>query len=287
MPTRASTTGAIAILAAITVLGSGCITRTVRKTFYEDRTTRIVLVQQKRGGTPVERGFAHPLQIAPVRTAHILSRLDVRVETKNEIQRMPAIQTGALYEIADHLSSAFSQADANQYLVVYYTRRDKRWGVFDRNYLTSFLVFAEGDTMYLHFSKVDWEIPKGGRKEKLPEPKMDDETKAFRVVASKGAIVANPNAFLIDWGNPIFKKPTRTHIAPGGKIVRRTILMEAPEEAEPEGAEAPEETIPAALSPATLRALADLEEERADGEVTEADYAARRRRILAADPASK
>jgi hypothetical protein len=289
MPMRIPTPRAlatVAILIAIAVLASGCITRSVRKTFYEDRSTRIVLVQQKRGGDVVERGYAHPMQIAPVRMAHILSRLDVRVESKDDIQRMPAIQTNALYEIADHLSRAFSQADSNQYLVVYYRRRNKRLGVFDENFLTSFLVFTEGDTMFLQFSKVEWEIPKGGRREKLPEPKMDDETDAFRVVASKGAIVANPNAFLIDWGNPVFKKPTRTHIAPGGKIVRRTILMEAPEEVEPEDDETVE-TMPASLSPATLRALADLEEERANGEVTEADYGARRRRILAADPASK
>jgi len=274
-------------LLAISLLSSGCVTRTARKTFFEDSSTRVVLVQKKRGSVVIDRGYAHPVQIAPVRMAHILSRLDVRVEKKDLIQRMPAIPTDALYEIADHLANAFSQVDSSQYIVVYYKRRSKRFGVFDRNHLTSFLVFANGDSMYLHFSKVDWEIQKTGRREKIPEPRIKDETSAFRVVASKGMMVANPNAVAIDWSHEVFKKPSRTHIAPGGKIVRRTILMEAPEEDEPEAETSGDKQIPAALSAATLRALADLEDERTKGEVNEADYTTRRRRILEADSASK
>jgi len=278
---------ACVILLAISLLGSGCVTRTARKTFFEDSSTRVVLVQKKRGSSVIDRGYAHPIQIAPVRMAHILSRLDVRVETKDLVQRMPAIPTDALYEIADHLSNAFGQVDSSQYIVVYYKRRAKRFGVFDHNYLTSFLVFANGDSMYLHFSKVDWEIQKTGRREKLPEPRIKDASSAFRVVASKGMMVANPNAVAIDWRHEVFKKPSRTHIAPGGKVVRRTILMEAPEEDEPETEAGGGEQIPAALSAATLRALADLEDERTRGEVSEADYTTRRRRILEANAASK
>jgi hypothetical protein len=284
---RRNSTNACVLLVAITILGSGCITRTARKTFYENSTTRVVLVQKKRGSEAVDQGYSHPLQISPVRTAHILSRLDVRVEKKDLIQRIPAIPTEALYEIADHLSNAFKEADASQYIVVYYKRRSKRFGVFDRHYLTSFLVYATGDSMYLQLGKVDWEIQKTGRREKIPEPNVGDETKAFKVVASKGMMVATPNAFAVDWSNDVFKKPSRTHIAPGGKVVRRTILMEAPEETEPKADEGEGKQIPATLSSATLRALADLEDERARGEVTEIDYNTRRRRILAADPASK
>jgi len=280
-------TNAFAMLAAMTILASGCVTRTVRNTFFEDSSTRIVFVQQKRGGQVLEREYAHPLQIAPVRMAHILSRLDVRVETKKSIQRIPAIPTEALYEIADHLANAFGKVDPNQYIVVYYTRRDKHFGIFDRRYLTSFLTFANDDSMFIQLSKLDWEIQKTGRREVLPEPSIDDETNAFRVVTSTGMMAANPNAVLVDWRHSVFKKPSRTHIAPGGKVVRRTILMESPEEDETNPSQAPVEPIPSTLSAATLRALADLEDERANGEVTEADYNIRRRRILEADPASK
>lgn len=278
---------ALAIFAAIAFLASGCVTRTVRRTFYEDTTTRVVFVGKKRSGEAVSQGYSHPLQIAPVRMAHILSRVDVRVEKKDQVTRMPAIQTDALYELADHLASAFSEADPSQYLAVYYTRRDKRFGVFDRRFLTSFLVFAQDEKIYLHLGKVDWEIPKTGRREKIPEPKMNDQTDAYRVVVSTGMTVTSPNSVLIDWQNPVFKKPTRTHIAPGGKVVRRTILMEAPEEPEPAPEAAPAPAVPQALSSATLRALADLEGERERGEVTEGDYDIRKRKILAADPSSR
>lgn len=277
----------LALLAAVALLSSGCVTRTVRRTFYEDSSTRVVLVGKKRSGEGVSQGYAHPLQIAPVRMAHILSRVDVRVEKKDKITRMPAIQTDALYELADHLARAFGEADPSQHLVVYYTRRDKRFGVFDRHFLTSFLVFAKDEKLYLHLGKIDWEIPKSGRREKIPEPRIGDETKAFRVVVSTGMTVASPNSVLIDWRNPVFKKPTRTHIAPGGKVVRRTILMEAPDEPELAEEQQPKDEGPVSLSAATLRALADLEDERERGEVTEGDYEIRRRRILAADPASK
>jgi hypothetical protein len=170
--------------------------------------------------------------------------------------------------------------------VVYYIRRDKRFGVFDRRYLTSFLAYAEGDYITLQFGKVDWEIPKSGRREVLPEPRMGATTDAFRVVVSKGMSVAGQNTVAIDWRNPIFKKPTRTHIAPGGGIVRRTILMESPDEAAAEAQPDAPDRVPASLSSATLRALADLGDERDRGDVTETEYKIRRRQILAADAAS-
>jgi hypothetical protein len=277
----------LVVLAAIALLGSSCASRTHRKTFYEDQTTRIVLVQQKKGGEAIDRGYGHPLQIAPVRLAHVLSRVDVRVEVKDSIQRIPAIQTDALYELADKISAAFAQADPSQHLVVYSIRRAKRFGVFDRRYLTSFLTFVEGDSIYIHLGKVEWEIPKSGRRERLPEPRMTVETDKFRVVASSGMLVATPNTLVVDWRSQVFKKPTRTHIEPGGKVVRRTILMEAPQDDEPAAAEDDADQAPASLSAATLRALADLETERESGDITEADYTTRRRAILAADPASR
>ncbi|MGH3113173.1 MAG: hypothetical protein ACRDOP_06880, partial [Gaiellaceae bacterium] len=62
----------------------------------------------------------------------------------------------------------------------------------------------------------------------------------------------------------------------GGKVLRTTILMESEEEAPP----APRPVLPE-LTPEQLRALADLEEARTEGKVSEAEYAAERNRILA------
>jgi hypothetical protein len=88
------------------------------------------------------------------------------------------------------------------------------------------------------------------------------------------------------WRNPVFKKPSRTRIMPSGEVVRRTILMESEEEDET-SAESGFERLPENLSSSTLRELADLADERHRGEITEAEYNARRHQIILSDPASK
>jgi len=72
-------------------------------------------------------------------------------------------------------------------------------------------------------------------------------------------------------------------VLPSGKVVRREILMESPEDAP-----APPITtdvLPANLTPDTLRKLADLEEQKSRGEVTQTQYTVLRANILRADPA--
>jgi hypothetical protein len=278
----------VAVLATVTATVSGCGTRTFRETFYEDAQTRIVLRQQKKSREVVERDYHHPFAIAPVRLAHILSRIDVRTESKKGDQRSPAFATEALYVVADHLSKAFGQADSTQEIVVYFIRRDKRWGVFDRRYLTSFVTYAAEDVLYIHLSRVEWEIEKTGKQERLPEPRVGDFVMKFRVIPSKGMSLLDGQSVAVDWRSSVFQKPTRTRISPSGKVVRRTILMESPEEEEGgAGDESAFERLPENLSSSTLRQLADLEDERHRGEITEADYNARRRQIIRSDPASR
>jgi hypothetical protein len=103
-------------------------------------------------------------------------------------------------------------------------------------------------------------------------------------VPSDGISVENLQLVSANWRDPLFKDASVVSIRAGGKVVRRTVLMDSGEEstipANPEqGAPVP----PQGLSPAALRALADLEEERRRGEVTEADYQSKRRQILAGD----
>jgi hypothetical protein len=287
-PRRSASAVALATLAAIAAAGSGCATRTVRETFYEDAATRIVLRSQTQSGEAVERGFGHPMSVAPVRVAHILSRIDVRIEAKKGAQRAPALPTEALYVVADHLSKAFRQADSTQEIAAYSIRRAKRFGIFDRRFLTSFVTYVEDDMLYIHLSRVDWEIPKSGTKaERLPEPRVGDYVMKFRVVPSEGMTQVDGQSVAVNWRDPLFKKPTRTRITPSGKVMRRTILMESGEE----GGEAAEEPgfvrLPEDLSSATLRKLADLEDERHRGEISEAEYNTRRREIIRSDPAAR
>jgi hypothetical protein len=76
--------------------------------------------------------------------------------------------------------------------------------------------------------------------------------------------------------------------------MRKTILMESLEpeidsNAESDAVETePKQkpTIPAGISAKTLRELADLQEQRQRGDISEYDYQRQRKRILDADPAT-
>jgi hypothetical protein len=287
MPTRRLPSPALAcaVTVAIAAAGWGCGTRTVRETLYEDPSTRIVLRHQTEGGRPIDQGFSQPVSIAPVRLAHILSCIDVRTEAKKGAQRAPAIPTEALYPVADQLSKALRQADSSQEIAVYYIRHTKHFGIFDRHLLTSFVTYAKDDLLYIHLSRMDWEVAKTGKNERLPEPRVGDYAMEFRVLPSKGMTQVDAHSVAVAWRSPVFKKESRTRITPSGKVMRRTILLES-EEPDEAGAESVSEPLPENLSAATLRKLADLEEERHRGEITEAEYTLRRRQIILADPAS-
>lgn len=280
----------LALLGLIAVLDVGCGTRTLKQTFYEDPTTRIMLRQVKQRGEIIDQGYNHPFAIAPVRLAHILSRIDIRTEGKKSAERGPALPTESLYVVADHLSKALGQADETQDVAVYYIERSKRFGIFDRRYLYSFLTYAVDDMLYVHVSHVAWEIPKPGasKKERLPEPHVGQHPMEFRVIPSPGMTLVDSQSIAADWRDEVFKRPTRTRIGPDGKVVRRTILMESEEEPVPEVEDdvVPVQ-LPETISSSTLRSLADLEDQRSQGKITEAEYNARRRQIIRDDPASK
>jgi hypothetical protein len=264
------------LFALICCASSACITRTVRETVFEEDYTTVMLRSQRRGGDPIDKGFDHPVTIAPVRMAHILSRIDLRKKVDGAPKRIPAIHLDSLFTIADGISQGLEKADSSQEIVVQSIRRTKRLGLFDRQYLTSLLCYMRDDLLYIHISRSDWEIPVQ-RDKRLPETHVGKHPLDFRLVVEKGMMLADPQAVAVEWRDPIFRKPTRTRITPGGKVVRRTILMESLEDetdygAQPQWSES--------LSPEQLRALADLEEERRSGKISEGEYDARRKRIL-------
>jgi hypothetical protein len=83
----------------------------------------------------------------------------------------------------------------------------------------------------------------------------------------------------VNWRDPIFREPTHVRVGSGGRLLRRSVLMEsAPDSA---GQPEPEpNALPADLPPETLRALADLQEQRAAGEISETAYHQKRRDLL-------
>jgi len=279
--TRRFRRGAFA-LAALLGLGAGCAS--VQRDVLVD-TSKLKVVLRSEGDAA---RYQHPAQISGVRLGHILSRIDVRMHEDEEKSRKPAFDTEILFDVGDALSKALAKAAPEQEVVIYATRETRRFGIFNQDYLTSFIAFVQDDQLHVKLGRIDWLIPKDDRNQPSNEPWRDDLDQKFRVLPSEAMGVVAAQELAIDWRDSIFRKPTAVQVSPTGKVVRRTILMESSDEApiseDDPGAAAAGEELPRNLAPATLRALADLEEARQRGAVGEGEYRTKRREILAADP---
>jgi hypothetical protein len=272
----------LALLAALAAaVATGCITRP--EPIFEESGIRVFLRSDTRWMTTVEKGYSHPVTIAPVRVAHILSRIDLKppggflVSFEGDKERVPAIGTNELFTVAEGVSKALAAADPNQEVVVMVIRDTKRFGVFDHDFLTSFVAYAKDERLYVHVSRHDWEIPKT-RDERIPEPRIGDNPQRFKLYAGTAMALVSNQAVAIDWRDPVFAHPTRTRVLPSGEVERREVLMESP--AEVQDTDDPGMKLPENLSPEQLRSLADIEEARRAGKITETEYRARRRAIL-------
>lgn len=271
----------VVLLALLAVTASGCGPRYARVTLRDHSDVKVQLRSQKQGREMLDRGFAHPATISGVRIANILSRIDVRLDGDREMVRKPAMPTELLYELGDAISDALKQADSSQEIVVWAIRRERRLTIFTQEYLTSFVVYVQGDDLYVHLSRVDYGIPKNGT-QGVPDPWPGLEVMRFKVVPGDGIVPVGDQVISASWRSPAFRSASHLRLGTGGSLKRRQILMESP--AEPPEPAPPEAT--GELAPSTLRALADLEESRRSGAISEAEYEARRSSILAADPAA-
>lgn len=278
---------ALAALVTCTAALAGCMT--TKKTIIDKKDITVQLISKR--GDNIE--LNQPVTIAPVRLAHILARIDIRLAVKEGQQRVPAFHIDSLDAISQGLAQGLREAGPNQRVIVYSIRNEKRFGIFDTKFLTSFVAYVHGKNLFLHLSRSEWEIPPR-RKDRLPEPEIGKFPSKFRILPGKAMKPVDEQALAIAWNDPVFQKATATRVTPSGQMVRKTILMESDEPesdldtgsdasgAKPSGAQ----PIPAGISPETLRELADLEERRQRGEISEYDYEKQRNKILAADPAS-
>ena len=277
---RSRASGACLALALV-LASAGCGTRYARVPVHEDDLTQVLLRAELRDGKPVDRGFAHPVTISGVRLAHVLAQLDVRAGSGEEApsERRPAIHTDLVYPLGELLSRALDKADPSQEVVVQALRKERRLGLFTQSYATSFVAWVASDgRLYLSLSRLDWPVPKG-QEDEAREPVVGRETTAFRALASEGVDPVAHQIVAVHWRDDRFRRPTTVQVGPGGKVSRRTVLME--EEAPAPLDEPASETMPS--DPEALRALADLEEARRAGELTEAEYLRKKREFLEAD----
>ncbi len=273
---------ALAVLATCATSLAGCMTKT--KTIFERKGLTVQLMSKRGDNTQLN----HPSTIAPVRLSHILARIDIRLSVKEGQQRVPAIHIEELETISQALTYGLQEAGPHQRVVVYSIRREKRFGIFDTKYLTSFIAYVHGEHLFIHLSRSDWEIPPR-KKDRLPAPQIGKFPMKFRILPSRGMKMVDEQSLAVAWQNDVFARPTRTRVTPSGQVMRKTILMEEPEPEEEAAAgdtqAAQAQTIPAGISSKTLRDLADLEDKRQRGELSEFDYEKQRQAILEADPA--
>jgi len=275
MPNRTRRLALVTI--ACLFAATGCMTKQVRTPVYDQNRVQVFLRQDVKGGKVVDAGYSHPITIAPVRVTNILARIEVRKDDDDspESLRQPAIPTDLLYPIGEGVSKALAQADSSQAVVVMAIERRKSLKLFTADYLTSLIVWVKDDRLYVHLGKLGDPL-KGD--EKPREPQLDVVESRKRVLASDGFTTLGPRLVAADWRSNAFRDFSAIRMRPGGGIVRRTILLEEPADdpaAQPGPAPPPE-----GLSPEALRALADLEEVRRRGELSETDYQQRRREIL-------
>ena len=281
---------AIASLLLLAVATTGCFTRSVRNPVFKEGRVQSFTRGEVRGSTKIDRGYEHPAAISSVRLAHILSRIDLRykksggflTKRKDTPKRVPVIDLEVLYPMADALAQGLAAADSSEVVVVQAITNEHTLFIFDKDSLTNFLAYIEDDLLYIHFGYWAWQIPPR-REKRLPEPHIGEHPLKFKILPSEGMVLVDSQSVAVEWRDALFKQPTRTRVTPSGRVVRKTVLMEMDVPAEEIGDQGAPAPLPRNLTPDQLRRLADLEEVRRGGSITEEEYRKRRRDIIDPD----
>ena len=280
--------GRYAVLASLIMIGSllgGCASRSVRSPIIDRVGVQVDLVRQVKGWTTQPRGYEHPGIISVQRLIHILDAVEVETRGKGDgFIREPAFHPDIVEKTAQAMSEALAEADPDQEIGVQIVRKQMRLGILHRKFLTNFLAYIDEGHLYLILRRVNWPMPDkaGTKKEVLPKPRRDYRPMNFRVVAGEHLYYAGPQTLEIDWRNPVFQAAYRLPGSTEGVKRRREVIDRSPiPQAEQDAASTQGGgTSIDDLSPDQLRALADLEEDRRQGRITESTYQRARRQIL-------
>ena len=279
MTRRSVRTVLICALVAAVAAPLGCATREINDNVFSRKGVKVYLREYKKGFTPVGRGFQHPVQISAQRLQHILGAIDIRGREADLVGVRAAFEPSQLKGIAEGLAAALSTASPNQEVAVQAIRKQMQKVIFDRKHLTSFVAYVENDLLYLHISRVDWKVPERATKTKLPMPRVGEHPMKFKVEPSEGMFQEGLYAVSVEWQDSIFRR-SRPRVGGDDDARReRVILMEEPEKAASHRSSLPADLLPH-LTATQLREIADLEESRAAGEITEGHYRRQLENIL-------
>ena len=260
---------------------TGCGTRAVRQSHLKRNLIEVDYVRNVTLFSTEKLGYEHPAIISTERLANILNAIEVETRgDKGGEVRQPAFHPEIVERTAEALAEAFAEAGPDQAIGVNVIRKDMRIGIFHLKYLTSFLAHIDDGHLYISIRRVDWLVPKGREDDPYPQPRRDKKAMDFRVVTGDPIYFAGIQDLEIDWRNEVFRKPFHLPGTTSGEKRRREVLLQSPVPRD-ELEEKSKGDIPyAELTPDQLRALADLQEERREGRITEADYQRAKRQLL-------
>ena len=258
------------LLAAV----AGCGPKVVRETVHQATDLEVQLRRTLVDGEPLARGFEQPLSIAPVRVVHILASLSYE---DREGARRSVIRSKHVYELAEGLGEAFAKAGPDDEIVAFAISRDRRLGIFTVDRVTAFRAFAQQGQLLLEFYAIEENFKEDPRRDTPYEVPLDLPTwkPTFHLLAGTGQAVSGARGLAVDWRDPVYRKPVS--LSRRGRMQRRTVLMEAPEEEEVDPSALP---IPPEVTDVQIRALDQLDAVRRSGLLTEAEFKRRRRLVL-------
>jgi hypothetical protein len=258
----------------------GCGPRLVTQDVFqsEDGDVSVQLRHLADGGEPVPQGHDQPVMISDVRVAHILAQITHK-DAKDAVH--PTIRSVHVYPLAEGISKALTVATpADELLVLAYSRQ-RRFGIFTYDLATAFRVVVREPLLEVEFFAIEEKVEKDPRSRstrayEIPA-EMPEKTPAWKLEPTKIQVALGDRGLGFDWRDSFYSRPVSLTLR-GGRLKRRTILMEAePEELAPateEGRASP------VLRNAQLEALDRLDADRRNGLLTEPEFQRRRRLIL-------
>jgi hypothetical protein len=263
----------------IVCCAAACGPKLVRETVLETERSRVLLRHSIDDGKVVAHGRAQPAVIADVRLAHILAAVS---HEDSDGERGPTIRSEHVYELAEGMAKAFEKAGPDDEVVGVAYARDRRLGIFTAERVTAFRSWIDpGGELWMEFFAIESELPEpdAHRVDKRwePPPDLPGDRPRFKLIPGEAQRAAGARGLAIAWRDDYYRQPVAMRLR-GGKVRRRTVLLEAPVEEVAPAAQAP---LPADLSDEQRQALDQLEAARRAGLVRETEYQRRRILILA------
>ena len=205
--------------------------RTVRTPVFKEGGVRVFLRHEERAGQVPGEGFSHPTVISPVRLARILANIDVR-ERGEDGERRYAIPTPLVYALGEGISAALEEAAPHQEVVAMAVETRRRFGIFTADYLTSLIAWVDGDELWIRLGALERPLSaEAGTRP--PEPRRDRAERGYRALPAHGLRpmrTVGSQTIAATWRDDHFGSSGALRLDAGGRLRRRTILLESSEE---------------------------------------------------------